>query len=164
MLAIQGLQFFVIFAPVDLCISNIFLVSALTILYANIGVKNVNFVKVDVEGSELETLIGMRSSLQKFRPNILCEVLFTNKDGDLLAHKLRNQQLMELLSQLEFCVFQLIKTENSPQVIDVKRIQEFSSAYWTLENADLCDYLFIPKERERQVLGSLFPSRAIATV
>jgi FkbM family methyltransferase len=130
-------------------------------LYADIGVKNINFIKIDVEGLELETLIGMRASLQKFRPNILCEVLFTDKDGDLSVSKSRNEKLMGLLSQLEFCVLQLVKTENSPQVVDVKRIEEFSSGYWSLENSDQCDYLFVPKEKEHQVLGSLFPSRAI---
>jgi hypothetical protein len=105
----------------------------------------------------------MRTSLQKFRPNILCEVLFTDKGGDLSVTKLRNEKLMALLIQLEFRVFQLIKTENSPQVIDVKRIEEFGSGYWTHETMDQCDYLFVPKEKEQQVLGSLFPSHAIAT-
>jgi FkbM family methyltransferase len=131
-------------------------------LYENIDVKNINFVKIDVEGAELETLIGMKTSLQKFRPNILCEVLFTDKDGDLSESKLRNQKLMALLNQLKFSVLQLIKTEHSPQVMDVKRIEEFSSGYWTAETMDQCDYLFVPKEKEHQVLGSLFPSRAIA--
>jgi hypothetical protein len=130
----------------------------------NIGVKNINFIEIDVEGLELETLIGMKTSLQKFRPTILCEVLFTDKDGDLAASKLRNQKLTALLNQLEFSVFQLIKTEDSPQVKDVKRVEEFNSGYWTgLETLDQCDYLFIPKEKEHQVIGSLFPARAMAT-
>jgi FkbM family methyltransferase len=133
-------------------------------LYENIGVKNINFIKIDVEGLELETLIGMKTSLQKSRPTILCEVLFTDKDGDLAASKLRNQKLTALLNQLEFSVFQLIKTEDSPQVKDVKRVEEFNSGYWTgLETLDQCDYLFIPKEKEHQVIGSLLPARAMAT-
>jgi FkbM family methyltransferase len=132
-------------------------------LCENIDIKNINFIKVDVEGLELETLIGMKSSLQKFRPTILCEVLFTDKDGDLSVSKLRNQKLMALLNELEFSVIQLIKTEHSPQVMDVKLIEEFSSGYWTAETMDECDYLFIPKEKEHQVIGSLLPARAMAT-
>jgi FkbM family methyltransferase len=131
-------------------------------LCATLDLKNIGFIKIDVEGAELETLIGMKTSLQKFRPNILCEVLFTDKDGDLSASKLRNQKLMTLLTQLDFGVFQLIKTEHSPQVMDVKRIEEFSSGYWTAETMDECDYLFIPKEKERQVLSLLLPARAAA--
>jgi hypothetical protein len=104
----------------------------------------------------------MKTSLQKFRPNILCEVLLTDKDGDLSASRLRNQKLMTLLTQLDFGVFQLIKTEHSPQVMDVKRIEEFSSGYWTAETMDECDYLFIPKEKEQQVLSLLLPARAAA--
>jgi FkbM family methyltransferase len=127
-------------------------------LYTNIGVKSISFIKIDVEGSELETLTGMRDSLKKFRPNILCEVLFTDKAGDLPATKLRNEELMALLSQLEFSVFHLIKNENDPRVQEVKRIEQFGSEYWTPENADLCDYLFVPKEKEGQVLRTLLPS------
>jgi FkbM family methyltransferase len=131
-------------------------------LGATIDVKNINFIKIDVEGAELETLIGMKTSLQKFRPNILCEVLLTDKDGDLSATKLRNQKLMALLAELEFSVFQLIKTEHSPQVKEVKQVEEFSEGYWTAETMDDCDSLFVPKEKERQVLGLLLPDRATA--
>jgi Methyltransferase FkbM domain len=130
-------------------------------LHPTIDVKNINFVKIDVEGAELETLIGMKTSLQKCRPNILCEVLFTDKDGDLSVTKLRNQKLMALLTQLELSVFHLIKAEHSPQVKDVKRIEEFSSGYWTAETMDDCDYLFVPKEKEHEVLGLLLPARAM---
>jgi FkbM family methyltransferase len=131
-------------------------------LYENIDVENINFIKIDVEGAELETLIGMKASLQKFRPNILCEVLFTDEDADLSESKLRNQKLMALLNQLEFSVLQLIKPGDSPQVIDVKQIEEFSSGYWTHETMDECDYLFIPKEKEHQVIGSLLEPGATA--
>ena len=107
-------------------------------------------------------MIGMKTSLQKFRPNILCEVLLTDKDGDLSESKLRNQKLMALLNQLDYSVIQLIKTEHSPQVMDVKRIEEFSSGYLTAETMDDCDYLFVPKEKEHEVLGLLLPARAMA--
>ena len=130
-------------------------------LHQTIDIKKINFIKIDVEGAELETLIGMKASLQKFRPTILCEVLFTDKDGDLSATKLRNQKLMALLNELDFSVIQLIKTEYG-LVTDVKRIEEFSSGYWTIENMDDCDYLFVPKEKEHQVIGSLLSSRATA--
>jgi FkbM family methyltransferase len=126
-------------------------------LYTNIGVKGVSFIKIDVEGSELETLIGMKDSVQKFRPNILCEVLFTDKAGDISATKLRNEKLMVLLD-VNLGVFQLIKNENDPQVRKVNKIDQFSSGYWTAENADLCDYLFVPQEKESQVLRSLVSS------
>jgi FkbM family methyltransferase len=129
-------------------------------LQSSIDVENINFIKIDVEGAELETLVGMKNSLQKFRPNILCEVLFTDKDGDISATKSRNQKLMALLKQLNFNVIQLFKTYHSPQLKDVKRIEEFSSEYWTAENADECDYLFIPKEKENQVISSLFSGHA----
>ena len=129
-------------------------------LQSSIDVENINFIKIDVEGAELPNPGRDEEQSSKTRPNILCEVLFTDKDGDISTTKSRNQKLMALLKQLDFNVIQLFKTYHSPQLKDVKRIEEFSSEYWTAENADECDYLFIPKEKENQVISSLFPGHA----
>ncbi len=115
-------------------------------LYRSLGMKDIGFVKIDVEGAELEVLTGMRMSIQEYRPPILCEVLFTDVKADLSAHKIRNERLMQLLADLKYEVLQLIKSVDNEHVVDAKRVQEFPSAYWTLENKDLCDYLFIPEE------------------
>lgn len=115
----------------------------------------VGFVKIDVEGAELEALTGMEDSIQECRPLILCEVLFTDGKADLAAKTKRNNQLMEFLSKMNYLVLQLIKSDDMACIIDAKKIQTFPSAYWTTKNEALCDYLFIPEEKEADVLSSL---------
>jgi len=119
----------------------------------------ISFVKIDVEGAELETLTGMRMCLQECRPLVLCEVLFTDSKADLLTTKLRNDKLMQLLKDTRYKVQQLIKSADGVHVVMARKIQEFPSAYWTDENKELCDYLFVPEEKETYVLDTLLTER-----
>jgi FkbM family methyltransferase len=121
---------------------------------------NINFVKIDIEGSELESLVGMRKSLQECRPLILCEVLFTDSKANLARHKVRNDQLMQFLRDLGYEVLQLVKSSDDRHVVDAKKIRRFTSAYHTLDNKDYCDYLFIPEEKEEYVLNALLKAHS----
>jgi hypothetical protein len=125
----------------------------------DLALGKVAFVKVDVEGAELETLTGMEGSIQECRPLVLCEVLFTDSKADLLAKNLRNTKLMRFLANMSYKVFQIIKSAGVAHIVDAKKLQEFPSAYWTMENSELCDYLFVPEEKERDILSSLFAKR-----
>jgi hypothetical protein len=116
-------------------------------------------VKIDVEGAELETLTGMRMCLQECRPLVLCEVLFTDSKADLLTTKLRNDKLMQLLKDTRYKVQQLIKSADGVHIVMARKIQEFPAAYWTDENKELCDYLFVPEEKETYVLDTLLTER-----
>ncbi|HEY9639279.1 MAG TPA: FkbM family methyltransferase [Coleofasciculaceae cyanobacterium] len=128
-------------------------------VWQTLKINDIDFVKIDVEGAELEALIGMKTSLQEYRPLILCEVLFTSADADLSAQKLRNDQLMQLLTNMNYEVFQLIKSGDETRIVDTKKVEGFPSAYWSMENQALCDYLFIPEEKRAQALNGLLSGR-----
>lgn len=128
-------------------------------IWEKLNTKDIDFVKIDVEGAELETLIGMKTSIRKYRPSILCEVLFTSADADISAQKLRNEQLMQLMTDMNYEVFQLIKSADETKILNAKRIEYFSSAYWSIENQALCDYLFIPEEKKAQALDALLSEK-----
>jgi len=130
-------------------------------IYPGLNVGDVQFVKIDVEGSELETLLGMSESLRAFRPIVLCEVLFADSKADLIAHNARNDRLLRFLGEMHYSVLQLIKSADDARVVDVSRIQNFASAFWTRENKDLCDYLFVPSEKETAVLHTLLPGATV---
>jgi hypothetical protein len=85
----------------------------------------------------------------------LCEVLFTDNKGDIAAHKARNAQLFDHLMSLNYQVRQLIKSSDDQSIIDARLVEEFPSAFWSQKNKDLCDYLFIPKEKESESLEAL---------
>ena len=117
-------------------------------IFPELDINTISLIKIDVEGSELEVLQGMMATVEKFKPPILCEVLFTDRKADLLFMRDRNEVLVKLLDKWEYSIFQIIKNYNGSKVIDFKKISSFSIEYWNLSNKDLCDYLFIPKEKE----------------
>jgi len=119
----------------------------------------IGFVKIDVEGAETMVLAGMRSCLENDRPAVLCEVLFTNPNADLSAAKARNAKLMDDLGNLHYEVMHLVKSTDCRHLVEAKKIREFPSDYWSRENAEMCDYLFIPRETETQALSALFGDR-----
>jgi len=125
----------------------------------SLGIENINFIKIDVEGAELESLAGMRKSLEECRPIILCEVLFADDKADLAHHEVRNKQLMQFLEELNYEVLQLHKSADDAHVIDARKIRNFTCEYWSHENKDFCDYLFIPEEKKAFVVNALLPGR-----
>ena len=121
----------------------------------SLEVEKVSFVKIDVEGSELEVLRGMRKTLRADRPWLVCEVLFTFPSADIETSRRRNAELLSILRQEQYGVWQLCKSEGSREVTDIHPVEEFASAYWSPTNADLCDYLFLPLEHADEALSLL---------
>ena len=117
-------------------------------VFPELNINSISLIKIDVEGSELEVLQGMTATIERLKPPILCEVLFTDRKADLMFMSHRNEILVKLLDKWEYSVFQIVKNYNSSKIIDLKKISSFSIEYWNLSNKDLCDYLFIPKENE----------------
>ncbi len=119
---------------------------------------NVGFIKIDVEGAELDVIRGMRSVIRRCRPLILCEVLFTDPAASMEITALRNSALMDCLHDLGYAVFQLIKSEDARRVVRADCIQSFPLDLYSELNKELCDYLFIPEDYRREVMAALFPA------
>jgi FkbM family methyltransferase len=128
-------------------------------LRRGLDIKEISFIKMDIEGAELEALTGMKESLQQSRPTVLCEVLFADEHADLAQHEQRNRHLFQYLTEVNYQVFQLIKSRSQEEVVDAKKIDKFVSAYWTAENEDLCDYLFVPAEKAASTVKTLIPTK-----
>ena len=116
---------------------------------------HIDLVKIDVEGAELNVITGMEDTLNSIRPIVLCEVLFSASAATILTSTRRNEELMRRLTMSGYKVWQLIKSENLKDVQSIRPIAEFPRDYWTPANAELCDYLFLPKERDQQLVGCL---------
>jgi FkbM family methyltransferase len=122
-------------------------------VFAGMNIANISLIKIDVEGSELEVLQGMDSTIEKLRPPILCEVLFTDNKADLSFMELRNKDLIALLLKWNYSAFQIIKSRDGSTVQKYQEISCFASEFWSLKNMNLCDYLFLPIEQEQELLN-----------
>lgn len=121
---------------------------ALDDIYDSVGVPVApTFIKIDVEGAELEALKGMVGLLGEHRPMILCEVLNVHPSADRERAHERNSEMMTLLRGADYIVRRVLKSDDDRQMIGTQEVEEFSSEYWNEESIKLCDYLFVPAER-----------------
>ena len=83
-------------------------------------------------------------------------VLFSDRNVPLSVTAARNARLLDFLAQVKYTASQLIKSANGEQVLRAEKVSEFPSAFWSEENKDLCDYLFLPAENHDATLDRLF--------
>jgi FkbM family methyltransferase len=115
----------------------------------------IGFVKVDVEGAELEVFKGIKYLLNQERPPVMCEVLFTDPKGDLEASRVRNAELVSLLQAIGYQVLQIRKSDDYSQITDLVAVDSFPSDFHSPANSALCDYLFLPAEKVENLRGRL---------
>lgn len=120
-----------------------------------IAKRPLGFVKIDVEGAELEVLRGIQGILRRERPPILCEVLFTDPKGDLEASRTRNENIMSLLRDLSYRVLQIRKSPDLRSTVGFVPIEIFPVDYYCPANMHECDYLFLPDERAEELLNKM---------
>ena len=60
----------------------------------SLNLERLDFIKIDIEGMEVDALRGAESSLRKFKPQMLVEKIKSNE-----------VQILEILDKLEYKVF-----------------------------------------------------------
>lgn len=106
----------------------------------------VGFVKIDVEGAELEVVRGMRAMLGEDRPLVLCEVLYPSRGADVQSQWARNDSLRGVLEELRYVILSIRKTM-AGSLAGVTRLEGFPPGIWSEANKSDCDYLFVPEEQ-----------------
>ena len=110
------------------------------------GVERVALLKIDVEGAELEVLRGLRHTLARDRPAILCELL-PSFEGDTTLSRERIRRQAEIASLLRALDY---------EVGDVGRDGRLRA--WNLaahSDVSRCDYLFFPAERAAELFAKV---------
>ena len=103
-----------------------------------------SLLKIDVEGTELDVLRGMETTVRNEHPWIICEVLHRDTYADEEPYRQRCSDLMRLLTKLEYSVLLILRNRDDSRVEDLKTIEAFPDVVWAEGSEQLCDYLFVP--------------------
>ncbi len=115
----------------------------------------ISFVKIDVEGSELEVLRGMIKSINKYNPVIVCEVLDSHDESVFEFTQTRATQLSDFLHSTNYSIIQLETCKTKHNLVSFKQIDSIVTKQWTPKSSDYNDYLFYPSNIEQEVLKKL---------
>lgn len=109
------------------------------------GDRPIELMKIDVEGAELEVLLGMTETIKKHQPTILCEILDSHSDDNLPSMQARANKLVAHMQSLNYKVYRIV--HNNGQVTP-EPISEVKLKKWVPESWNLNDYLFLPNSKE----------------
>ncbi|MEP6846296.1 MAG: FkbM family methyltransferase [Panacibacter sp.] len=85
------------------------------------SINGVNFIKIDVEGAELEVVKGLQGTLHKHKPVIILEILpvYSMESTNGKMRKERQDELQKLMREMDYVLF-LIKE----QEVKLERLHE----------------------------------------
>jgi FkbM family methyltransferase len=107
-------------------------------LSQSISIHNVEAIKIDVEGAELEVIESLRNLISENQPVILIEILpvynIENKE-----RLIRQQKIETILKELNYSIFRIQIKDN-----DFESIEPLESI-GVHSDLDACEYVFMPK-------------------
>jgi len=104
---------------------------------------DLGFVKVDVEGGELEVISGLQATIERFMPFIFCEILPVFDEGSDVGQfrKRRQELLLEILKRMGYSLFRLLHDGTAVELTAICVHSDISfSNYLLVPPADLKDF------------------------
>lgn len=122
---------------------------------SQLDVNGISVVKIDVEGAELEVLLGMNEFLRRCRPLVTCEVLHAHSAAQLDLMRGRNLNLMALLDRSTYKAFRIRKNSGQTATAGLEVMTSFPDDVFNFRTSPaVCDYLFVPQERANEVFAA----------
>ncbi|MEQ8478574.1 MAG: FkbM family methyltransferase [Fulvivirga sp.] len=103
-------------------------------------ISKIDFLKIDVEGAELEVIKGGISAIRRFDPIIIVEVL-PAYNSDNMYRVRRQGELLSIIIELGYNIFQVIK--ESSQLKGIKKVSKFKIDRQLHE----CDYVLVKNDQ-----------------
>lgn len=94
----------------------------------------IGYIKIDVEGAEMEVLYGFKSIIDQFKPIILTEILPIHKKDDK-SRLFRLEQLNTFIRSIGYSIYRV--DMKSGELLNLPEIDANN-------NYDLCNYVFYP--------------------
>jgi len=112
-----------------------------------IKIDDICAIKIDVEGSELEVLQGLKQTVEKYRPYLYCEIWnLPNPENSNYRMKFdRIAALFAFMDELNYCALGVMPDES---LVDINSIEEFSESQSN-------DYIFAHKQHIEQIKEEL---------
>ena len=106
----------------------------------------VGFLKIDVEGAELEVLQSFKERIKKDNPFIFIEILpvYTADNNTRLT---RQAKIEEILKECDYSIMRIIKEDNHVSQLD--RLDSFGIH----SNLEYCDYVCVPNFMAEKVVS-----------
>lgn len=119
------------------------LVVSIDDVMSNSGASLVSVIKIDVEGGELEALLGLGNTIAEYRPFIICEVLpvYDEKSEQGKYRKYRQDTVQKLLEKNNYKIYRIILHG---------KLQKLGS-FRVDSDIEQCNYLFVSEEDEALV-------------
>ena len=105
-------------------------------------VKKISAIKIDVEGAELMVLKGMEKSIEKYRPYLYIEILFTKNQEDIDSA----MNICNFIQKMNYSILGVNLTSQKTEKIT--NIDKVGKDYD-------CNYVFAPNEHLTQFISTL---------
>jgi FkbM family methyltransferase len=110
-------------------------------LLSLLNLEAISIIKIDVEGGEVEVIRGLRSSISKYQPYILCEILPVRDIGTELGsfRKERQDALEKILREENYKIYRIL---HNGEIIPLEQFEIHS-------DLSLCEYMFVPQKETK---------------
>lgn len=127
----------------------------------SLGISSIALIKIDVEGAELEVVRGLKTTIEKYRPFILFEVLHhylvvTKQKLDQETIEFRESRIQELEELIRSRRYHLYQINGEKEIIKISKIQPK-----VVNDLSSTDFIAVPDEQESDFCTSLETSRSI---
>lgn len=115
----------------------------------------IDFIKIDVEGAELDVLLGMSDSIKKHQPIIFCEVLDSHSADTFEFTQKRASNVSKFIKDNNYAILKLETNGALGSLASYKVVTDIVIKQWTRKSLSENDYIFVPNSQLLNIIGKL---------